>query len=160
MSIIQTVKYKRQAEVKLYFGTTFCTVFRLQKAHNLSVNTINSLLSRYHVCWVGCLEDILDSDWIVNLHESTRINYSQTRQNRGHPMQSFWLVFEIWLLFDYILMASRCIWPIKTQGLWEVELSIVEAIMALGNSASPSSRILIGQLKRKPPERFKKMSQS
>ena len=39
-------------------------------------------------------------------------------------LQSKFLI-SFWHLFNNFLMASCCNWPIKMQGLWEVELSIV-----------------------------------
>ena len=64
--------------------------------------------------------------------------------------QSFLLVFRH--LFDNFLMASHCIWSIKMQRLTGTGVNYRKANMALDNSASSSSRILIGQFKRKPPE--------
>ena len=34
-------------------------------------------------------------------------------------------LIDFWHLLDNFLMASPCIWPIKMQGLWEAELTIV-----------------------------------
>ena len=49
-------------------------------------------------------------------------NLQSSESNRGHPTK---FLTTFWHLFDNFLMASHCIWPMKLQGLWEVELSIV-----------------------------------
>ena len=45
--------------------------------------------------------------------------------NHGHPTKFFISFWQLFVIFYNFLMASHCIWPIKMQGLWEVELSIV-----------------------------------
>ena len=53
-------------------------------------------------------------------------NYYSTARHTVATRQSFWLVCNNFLTsFWQLSVGFRCIWPIKMQGHWEVELSFV-----------------------------------
>ena len=66
-----------------------------------------------------------------------------------------------WHLFDNFLMASHCIWPIKMQGLWEAELSIVrKPTWRLRTPPLPFLAFWLASLKGSQQKVVKQMSQT
>ena len=48
-----------------------------------------------------------------------------SKSDHGHLAKFLIGFWKLNLYFDNFLMASCCIWPIKMQGLWKAELSVV-----------------------------------